>query len=71
MQYCHPIKLKLGNVKLEYIIFTFTNDPRSPPREDDEVWTICPPVADAILLKRSNPADDLRARPEKYYLRLH
>lgn len=50
MQYCHSIKLKLGNVKLEYIILTFTNDPRSPPREDDEVWTICPPVADAILL---------------------
>lgn len=71
MQYCHSIQLKPGKVGIEYIIFTFTNDPRIPPREEDEVWTICPPVADDILLKRSNPANDLRARPEKYYLRLH
>lgn len=56
MQYCHSIELKPGKVKLDYIIFTFTNDPRIPPREEDEVWTICPPVADDILPKRSNPA---------------
>lgn len=47
---------------------TFTNDPRIPPREEDEVWTTCPPVAAAIVPKKSNPAEDLRTRPEKINL---
>lgn len=33
------------------------------PRELDDVWTICPPVEDAIASKRLNPPDPRRIRP--------